>query len=390
MINISGYISDLLLRQDNLVVPNFGGFIARRIPARLSEDGGKVYPPYKQLLFHAHLNLSDGVFERYVAHRAKITLSEATITISETVQIWHERLKHGERIELDKVGFLFLDKEKKIRFEQERSYNLLLESYGLGEIVFEKKEIQQTPEKADEVVVPLYSELEVFPAAGAVIEPTPTHESEHQKVVLVQDVSIDGSKVRPLWLKIAAAAVILPFTFYSFWVPLTTDVLETKKLAFSDFNPFHKTVQGRFKLKNITLQEVEMEPVQDLDQIMRSLPEDATFYNFNYDEDLILPVRIVREKNTQNSEVVTNASPIAHVNASSSQKTHLISGCFGLKENADNHIQYLRSLGFDAYIVDIQNGLHRVAAIGVSTEDELKTASNQLKEKDIAFWTLKK
>jgi hypothetical protein len=389
MLDISGYISDLLMRQDNLVVPNFGCFIARRVSARFSEDGAKVYPPFKQILFHTHLNLSDGVFERYVAHREKISLNEATLSISETVRLWHERLKRGERIELDKVGIIFLDKEKKIRFEQDRSYNLLLESYGLGEIIFDKKEIHQKPEHAYEVNDPTYTEIEFVPDQNDALESTPIRESEPQKAVISQNVSMDAKKGRPLWLKIAAAAVIIPLTFYSFWVPLASDVLETKKLAFSDFNPFHKTVQSQYKLKNILLPEFEIEPVQDLDQIVISLPEDATFYNFNYDEDLILPVRIVRECKTQN-EVATAVSSISPVNASSSNKTHLISGCFSIKENADNYIRHLRSLGFDAYIVDVKNGLHRVAAIGVSTEEEFKTASNLLRERNIDFWALKK
>jgi cell division septation protein DedD len=68
----------------------------------------------------------------------------------------------------------------------------------------------------------------------------------------------------------------------------------------------------------------------------------------------------------------------------------LITGCFSQKENANNHIQTLKEQGFDAYLVDIQGGLHRVAALGVDQESDLSTASKKLSEREISFWTLNK
>ena len=66
----------------------------------------------------------------------------------------------------------------------------------------------------------------------------------------------------------------------------------------------------------------------------------------------------------------------------------MITGCFGQKENAQNHIESLRALGFDAYLVDIQGGLHRVAALGVENESELPSAASQLNQKEMSFWKL--
>lgn len=396
MLPISKYIADLLLRQDNVIVPEFGGFVARRIPARLSDGGDRILPPYKQLLFHSNLNLSDGVLEQYIAYNGKVSFAEAKNTLSKTVESWHVLLKNGERIELDNIGFLFKDAEQKIRFEQDRSFNLLLQSYGLGEIVFEKKKEEQAPVSTvvEEVpqAIPVI-ELNASEAISAVEEDSELEE----KVVLLQEAVSEPNKTRPIWLKIAAAAVILPFTFYSFWVPMTTDVLETKKIAFADFNPFHKVATAKYQNLALQFEQSDSDVSIDLDQIISSLPEDASFFNFNYDDELILPVRF-EKKSVEQSRVeiavvdktTSSESVNSQISASSKQGIHLISGCFGQKENAENHIASLQAMGFDAYLVDIQGGLHRVAALGVSNENDLAAASARLKEKDIAFWTLKK
>ena len=388
MKSISTYISDLLMRQDNLILPELGGFVARRIPAKLADDGTKISPPYKQLLFHNHLNLSDGVFERYIAFRTQLDLSEAQALVSTCIQQWLQELKNGERIEIDKVGFLFLDKENKIRFEQDRAYNLLLQSYALGDIVFENK-VAAVAVLQTRVSEPEYADIALDINEKIVqLQPNP---EEPQKVVMVQDAMSSSSKSRPIWMKVAAAAVILPFAFYSFWVPLTTDVLETKKVAFSDFNPFHKSSQAKYNLKRVSVQAAEKLQIQDLDQIVNSLPHDAVFYNFNYDDEFVLPVRLdPKPKADQTDDKEAVVSSVAHSTNTSSAKIHLISGCFGLKENADRHIASLKAMGLDAYLVDVQGGLHRVAAIGVANDGELSTAASRLREKNVEFWTLKK
>ena len=391
METISKYIGDLLMRQDDVIVPNLGGFVARRIPARRSVDGLKVSPPYKQLLFHAHLNLSDGIFERYVANRSKTTIQEAVQNIAFQVAEWNLKLKNGERIEFDKVGYLFTDKDNKVRFEQDRSYNLLLQAYGLGEIVFEKKveEIAQTVIQNNQREVKEMEGLEVILEPIHAIDVEKDLGQEDSKIVLVQDAVSGNKNTRALWLKVAAAAVLLPFAFYSFWVPMTTDVLATKKLAFSDFNPFHKLTKARYSNNQLNWIENNTEQINDLDEIVASLPEDALFYNFNYDEELILPVRLERKKLVA-SALDQSIESERQVHPISKNKIHLISGCFSQKENAENHIQSLQQQGFDAYLVDVHGGLHRVAALGVFEESELSVASKKLAEKEINFWTLKK
>ncbi len=389
MIHIDQHIAELLMRHDSLVIPDFGGFVSRRIPASWSSNGERMLPPYRQLLFHSHLNLSDGVLEQYIAFREKMSFAEAQVLVRTAVTSWQQRLRLGERIELEKIGYFYADASQKVRFDQDRTFNLLLQSYGLGELVFEKQQ-HIVESNTEHSVEERLSETIEFAFDEQPVESANASQDDDKVVPFAQKIEDNQSTFAPRWTKWAAAAVLLPLTFYSFWVPLTTDVLETKVLAFSDFNPFHQVKKAKYLGLVLNQPEEFVNNSLNLDQIVNSLPEDALYYNFNYDEELILPVRIERKSNsvTDNMPTVTETKSSVPT-VSTAQKIHLISGCFSQKENADNHVQSLKSLGFDAYIVDVKGGLHRVAALGVRNEDELASASMRLKEKDIAFWTLK-
>jgi len=383
---ISKYIGDILLRQDNVVVPNLGGFVARQMPARFSDASNRILPPYKQLLFRSELNLSDGIFERFVANREQISLQSSTELVRNAVTVWLEQLKQGHRVDVDRVGILFFDESKKIRFEQDRDYNLLLQSYGLGEVSFNLEvEVKETPavEKANIVEQTLTYEptVSIVPISG---EKVVSISDGEPRTVLVQDAVTPLSKSRSVWYRVAAAAVLLPFVFYSFWVPLTTDVLQTKKLAFSDFNPFGGRAESSYSNFNIQKSTDVLEPQTDIDAIVAALPDETNYFNFTYDEELILAVKF-RDAVEPNIELPIASSPGVVGN-----RIHFISGCFGVKKNVENHLNYLRSLGYQPYIVDVQGGLHRVAVAGTNNQSEIHMLSSNLKEKGIDVWTLKK
>jgi hypothetical protein len=384
---ISNYIGDLLLRQDSVIVPELGGFVSRQMPARFSEKRNKLLPPYKQLLFHAHLNLSDGVFERYVANRAQLSLNDASNLIKTTVSAWQSQLKNGERIEIDRVGFLFFDEERKLRFEQDRHHNLLMQSFGLGEVVFEIEEEQAPIQVAQPSLEVQVEQVRSPEPAGIIVpisgEPIEKLESEESKVVLAQDIVSPRNSNKAIWLRVAAAAVVLPFLFYSFWVPLTTDVLQTKKLAMTDFNPFHKSVPAKYKSILMDGETTLEEANTNLESIVEALPEDVHSFNFNYDEDLIFAVKLEKEAPQVDVQIAQNE-------VVSGNTVHLISGCFGVLENAENHMKTLREKGLNPYIVDVQGGLHRVAAGGTTDATQASQIASELKAQGVDTWTLKK
>ncbi|MFA9210766.1 MAG: hypothetical protein ACEQR5_03000, partial [Moraxellaceae bacterium] len=155
MHTVEGLIGDLLLQHNCVIVPGFGGFVAQRVSAQIDMEKGIMLPPSKSILFNRQLINNDGLLITSYAARNKVTYPLAESTVEGAVVSWHDALKAGQRVSIDRVGIIFLDQERNICFEQDRYFNLLLESYGLGPVHFvSESDIQakETITKVQEVV----------------------------------------------------------------------------------------------------------------------------------------------------------------------------------------------------------------------------------------------
>ena len=122
---LENYVSELLLRHNCLIIPGFGGFVARYSSAKIDWNRGMIAPPSKELVFNKHLIQSDGLFVNHVAVNEKLSFKDATGKVDEIVNSWKQTLKSGGRVEIEKVGILYHDFNGNTVFEQDRFFNLL-------------------------------------------------------------------------------------------------------------------------------------------------------------------------------------------------------------------------------------------------------------------------
>ena len=115
-------ISTLLVRHNCVVLPDFGGFVARVNPAQIDYEKGIMNPPRKAILFNQQLTNSDGLLITEYALANEINYTEAQSTILGIIELWNEELKSGKRIEIDRVGELFIDINGKLSFVQDRFF----------------------------------------------------------------------------------------------------------------------------------------------------------------------------------------------------------------------------------------------------------------------------
>jgi hypothetical protein len=127
---LENLISELLLRHNCVVIPSFGGFVAGQVPAHFDTEKGVILPPRKSLLFNKQLISNDGLLIATYAKHNHLNYDVAEFFIRDTVKKWQDKLAKGERVSIENVGFLYLDAEKNIGFEQDRYSNLLLASYS--------------------------------------------------------------------------------------------------------------------------------------------------------------------------------------------------------------------------------------------------------------------
>lgn len=396
MLTVEQLIGNLLLRHNCVIIPSFGGFVAKPVSARIDYQKGTMLPPGKSLLFNRQLINNDGLLVSEFAQSNQLSFDTALAEIDSKVTNWRGRLNLGERIEIDRVGNLFLDDERNLCFEQDRFFNLLMESFGLGSVHFLSEEDVQTIErKIERTSIQESKELRNEPILSSpevVFEKVPGEEKQIAPIVPIQkatettEESQSAVRTRKPW-RYVAAACFLPIAFYSVWIPMKTDVLESGVLSFQDFNPFHKRTEGTYTPNDQTIKWVKTDGIRpSLEGEIQAVEGATDFYTFKFTEDTYIKVELPQKA----SEVVE--TPVIKEQQSNpgfeAHTMHYIVGCFGDKGNAENLVSKLRSSGLDARIVDVQNGLHRVSAGGALSMESYETIKLKADALGFSGWLL--
>lgn len=380
MTPIESIISDLLLRHNCVVIPSFGGFVAKQIDAQIDYKNGLMLPPRKSLLFNRQLINNDGLLIAELASQSSISYNEAQEQVNNQTALWNTALKNGERITIDKVGFLYFDQEKNICFEQDRFFNLLLSSYGLGKVHFVSEEdVSMAQHKAVIEPVKTAEEIRLVPELEE-IKPSKASISE-PKVIPISSPQT-AKKNKSVW-KYVAAACILPIAFYSVWIPMKTDVLESGIVSIQDFNPFHKQTEHVYNQKALLIEATDAEQYTDLQEQVATLDQEVSTYQYNFADDVFITIKLDKENVSTVHEVV--ATPTMEKG-----RYDFIVGCFGELENATNLVEKLTLEGFGAYIVDVKGGLHRVSATNATSLSQLNEVIPAIKANGYDGWVLKK
>lgn len=386
---INGIIGELLLKNNCVVIPSFGGFVAKTASAIVDFDNGKMTPPKKVLTFNSQLVNNDGLLATFYAEKNKVSYDVALQSLNQFVSESKGALNNGSRVHFQNVGYLYYNEAGAIAFEQDRFFNLLLGAYGMGDIHFipEQKEAAIPEEKV--VVSPEEKSAPVKPLTIA--HNTEKQESKKTEKVETPVVEITKKPVYKRIAKYAAAAALLPVLFYSFWIPMNTDVLQSKVLYTSDFNPFSETpsaVYSKNTDNNISADEVQLE--NDLKNIVETLPETAPVFSYPLTEDVYM---IVKNPAVADKTVVTSVNSAPSSVPTSAKKEagyHLIAGCFSNKENAEGLIEEMKAKGYEAFIVDFHKGLHRVSILQENNRSAVKKIHRKLKEQGTSTWILKR
>jgi hypothetical protein len=129
---IAIYISDLLYRHDCVVVPDFGAFISRRVPAQHFASSHNIYPPKKGLSFNAQIKQNDGLLASYTASVAHISYDVAVQEVRNYVRLLGQQLEENGTITIPKIGRFTQGQDKALQFTPLYLVNYLPEAFGLA------------------------------------------------------------------------------------------------------------------------------------------------------------------------------------------------------------------------------------------------------------------
>ena len=340
-------IIDLLFEHDCVIIPGFGGFVAQYSAASFEEKNQTFTPPSKSILFNKNLINNDGLLAHKYVSSYQLTYDEAVASIQEEVEIIKKNLLKLKRHELIGLGVFFMDGTN-IKFEKSEN-NFLASSFGL----------------------PTFS-LDSFDSNEL------NKEEEVKKII---PITPKPSKASKWWV----AAAIVPFLFYSAWIPLKTNLFNNEaSFHYSELNPFSFTKERTYSFN-------------DLNDGLNGDSSNESIENI--DDPIQIPT--IKEVSVDPVNVVENpiekeSTDVVHTNTIDNEDTsqlsfHVIGGCFKNKQNATKLIKKLKKMGFDSFELDVNNNLHRIVISSFSTKKEARQAQKEIKATHgFSSWVLNK
>lgn len=153
MIELVHHIETLLLDNNCVIIPQFGGFVAHYTPAKWLENEGIYMPPARTIGFNPQLKINDGLLIQSYMQIYDTDFSDASKRVEKAVKGLIQKLHEEGRLELSGIGELSLNLDGSYGFIPAEDGVSTPEFYGLnpfeiGELKIAQKETGRiTPDK---------------------------------------------------------------------------------------------------------------------------------------------------------------------------------------------------------------------------------------------------
>ena len=152
--SISKHITELLYNHNCVIVPGFGAFLTKNIAASRNND--VFSPPKKTIAFNSMLKENDGLLANRISATDGISYKAALKKIKKDVKTLASSLNVGE-VEIDNIGTLRLNDEKKVQFQPNQNVNFDSKSYGLESFTRPPRKTSSPEEKVKKLSIPDYA-----------------------------------------------------------------------------------------------------------------------------------------------------------------------------------------------------------------------------------------
>lgn len=342
---IARYISDLLFEYECIVIPGFGGFITKEVPAQIHPVQNHFIPPTKDVVFNVHLKANDGLLINHIARSEKIIYSEAKKRVEGFVAKCEEALNNGKRIRFRKIGMVFLNEDGYKTFEINKTQNYLADSFGLKSFI-------SPPIKRSPGGRPLHKQV-----------PTDRKPKEVSNKEQAAN-KIKPPDGKPRYIRINISAIIILGLLISFLIFRFSTVKEyynnySSLIPFFYSNPNQYLIDNYEELKvdkffglrnkinlsnEINLNSEDKSPAIAHDPIENTETKISTESDIKTTEEstetlLTNPIKTESDKADVVNEVI------------SSPQYYIIAGSFKTIANADKYMLQLKQKGFNADVV---------------------------------------
>ena len=214
MKELTKHIEALLVENDCVILPQFGGFVTNHTPARWIEEEQTFLPPYRTIGFNSQLKINDGLLVQSYMLTHDATYPEANRLAEAAIEKLSQELYKEGQVELHGIGTLRRTIVGEYQFDPTENGVITPALYGLGAV--EMKTLAMLEEERKQKPAP---RVEVETKA---IE-TPVMEEEKGRTITI--------KIRHEWITNAVAAVAAVMLFFFLSTPVDNTYIEEENYA---------------------------------------------------------------------------------------------------------------------------------------------------------------
>jgi len=168
VIELERHIEVLLLNNDCVIIPNFGGFMVHHVEARYDEKDHIFLPPYRTLGFNPQLKMNDSLLAQSYIEAYDISYPEAIKRIESEVDELNQILDNEGEYELNDIGTLHRNEMGSFDFVPCDAGILTPYLYGLSS--FELESLSSIKAKRNKEVIEAEKETTNIPTGIQALE----------------------------------------------------------------------------------------------------------------------------------------------------------------------------------------------------------------------------
>ena len=235
MIEIHRHIEILLLANDCVIVPDFGGFMAHHIPAHYDADDFSFLPPLRTLGFNPQLRMNDSLLVQSYVEAYDLSYPEALRKIESEVEELKQLLNDEGRFEMEDLGTLTVNSEGNYEFSPCEAGIISPDFYGLDRFKFPLLTEDNIPNTNIQI---MQQETIESPVADkqkelSLLEFTETKGHEDKEKAI---------QIKLSWIRNAAAIAAAVVAFFVFAEPVANSDLQSQTMSQLQHNILYKLI----------------------------------------------------------------------------------------------------------------------------------------------------
>lgn len=360
MNELSRHIEILLLENDCVIIPGFGGFIAHHSNSRRVEEESLFLPPTRTIGFNPQLVINDGLLVQSYMKAYDTDFADASKRVDNAIEELKQSLHQNGEFEIHGVGKLTVGMNRVYEFRPNEDGLLSPGLYGLGSFTIGSLiAVAQNERKEDSVV---------------------------KRSEKVYEIKISRAFIRHT---AAAAAAIIAFFFLS--VPAENTYVEEENYATLDAGGIFENIRTRSMLTSLFPAYSENSTERQIPQNQARKPVRTVSGNrlkpVSVRTEKVSPRELKKERVTENVGIRGNAVTLSARSDApqkelkvESPKYNVIVASVGTRKDADSMVAFWKAKGYSTATVIEGNGKIRVSLLSYPNQTDAYKKINRLKE----------